>query len=550
MSSVLDRLLARSGKTRAGLHARSRTASALRRRGVEDSAELRRILGLPRRSSAEIPDLSSVLRLPGSTGRLREAQNLALADLDEVGLVAPMPVGSGKTLITLLSAYVLAINPSRALLLVPAALRERTRRSAKEYAKDWPVVLPELLGYEELGRPDRADAIDALSPDLIIADEAHYLRNRNAARTRRVERYLQAHPQCRFVPLSGTLDSGSLLDCAHLYRWALGDRSPLPADSDAVTWSKALDAERWDHGQRLAPGALGAFAESPDEDVGAAYSRFVKASPGVVSVHTEECPASLTISRWRPPMDARIGEMIRTVERDHVRPDGEPLTPADECRLVCQLLFRFWYRWDPLPPLEWLAARREWARFAREWTGFEGAPYDSEGQVKLAFPDRYAVWRAVEKTYTPRTVYEWEGTEAIDAVREWAGDDGIVWTSFRAVHEKLKLPYYSSHGLNAQGKHIEHARGPILASVKSCGKGQHLVQYDRAMIMTLPATNEPCEQLLGRHHRSGQKSDDVQVAIATGIEYLENVIRRVRSEADRISTRDGKPQKLTLATWT
>src|SRR5690606_29903278 len=81
-------------------------------------------------------------------------------------------------------------------------------------------------------------------PDLIVADEAQYLKNvKIAAVARRVARYLAANPKCRFCCMSGTLTKGSLLDYAHLLVWALRNGAPVPLDPDEQQdWANALDA--------------------------------------------------------------------------------------------------------------------------------------------------------------------------------------------------------------------------------------------------------------------------------------------------------------------
>src|SRR5262245_41067284 len=96
------------------------------KRMVEDSAELRRILALPRRRWEDQAPLyyekvSAYLRSPGGQQMLRAIQAATLVEMsDNKGLLAPISVGGGKTLISLLAFLVL--ESRRPLLLLPAKL--------------------------------------------------------------------------------------------------------------------------------------------------------------------------------------------------------------------------------------------------------------------------------------------------------------------------------------------------------------------------------------------------------------------------------------------
>ena len=163
---------------------------------VKHSDELRRILALPRRSLDDpqwvdlAEEMTEILRTPNGTMRLRPIQAMALHDIGVVGgLFAPIGVGEGKTLITLLAPFVLGAE--RPLLLLPASLIRKTERERRELAKHWLVSDVQMVSYEMLGRVQAASLLDRIKPDLIIADEVHKLKNRKAAVTRRVARYMR-----------------------------------------------------------------------------------------------------------------------------------------------------------------------------------------------------------------------------------------------------------------------------------------------------------------------------------------------------------------------
>ena len=105
---------------------------------VRPSAELERIVALPRRTASVTPDevasLHEDLCLPNGTRRLRPIQALALAEARRAGgLFAPIGVGAGKSDIALLLPKVMGSKV--AVLLVPANLRE------KVFQQDYPTLV-------------------------------------------------------------------------------------------------------------------------------------------------------------------------------------------------------------------------------------------------------------------------------------------------------------------------------------------------------------------------------------------------------------------------
>ena len=141
------------------------------------STALARILALPRRrpcDEALVRELSACLTEPGCSAHLRPAQAVALRELYcERGLFAPMRVGAGKTLVSLLAAPMLGAR--RPLLVVRGEDRDKTIADFARYrSAGWRVQLPRLATYSLLGHPRHADDLPEMRPDLIIMDEAHH----------------------------------------------------------------------------------------------------------------------------------------------------------------------------------------------------------------------------------------------------------------------------------------------------------------------------------------------------------------------------------------
>src|SRR5690348_3083142 len=98
---------------------------------VRHTIDFDRIVALPRRRLSERAAvawahvLTNEYRLPGGTMALLPWQGFALAEAAENdGALLVLPVGFGKTLISFLAPTVM--NAARPILIVPAALREKT----------------------------------------------------------------------------------------------------------------------------------------------------------------------------------------------------------------------------------------------------------------------------------------------------------------------------------------------------------------------------------------------------------------------------------------
>jgi hypothetical protein len=242
---------------------------------VPGSADLVRVLGLPYRDPVNLDQaqglVSSVTKRLARTrttpctcqklGRpcittLLPAQAWALDEAPRAnGLIAPIGVGHGKTGLDLLISMVMGGKST--VLLVPPRLVTQIELDYQAWAQHFEVpqlvtsnrsfVRPgypivHVVPYSRLSRAGASDLLTALSPDLIVADEAHKLRHAQTATTARVLRRFVAHPDTRLCAWSGTLTSSSIKDYAHLAALCLREGSPLPLDPSVVNeWAEALD---------------------------------------------------------------------------------------------------------------------------------------------------------------------------------------------------------------------------------------------------------------------------------------------------------------------
>jgi hypothetical protein len=495
--------------------------------------------------------MTAALRTPAGSWTLRPVQAVALAEIAQgPGALLPIRVGGGKTLISLLAGTV--CRAKRPLLLLPAHLREKTLREYDELREHWRLpAFVRIESYQQLSTVASASMLEEYEPDLIIADEAHYLKNTKAACTRRMRRYIEAHEgRVKFVAMSGTITKRSIADFAHLALWALHTSSPAPTHYRAIEeWSLALDAKVPD-GRRLELGAL--------ERLGRYRDRLVQ-TPGVVA--TQEPPLAIPLIirgelvEAPPECERALAHLRATWET----PDGHPIVDGIAAwRHAQELALGFFYRWNPRPPAWWLIARKAWVGTCREILRTNRRNLDTEYQTVLAVQSGYYptarpvldAWLAARDKFEPNTEPVWLSDHAVNRIAAWMAEGpGIVWTAHRALGQRFGSLYYGPEGLNPAGRPIEkHPKGaPLVASVAANGTGRNLQAWSRNLIASAPPSGSTWEQLLGRTHREGQQAREVTADVLFGcVEALEGFWRAVQDAAYAEEV-TGQSQKLTHA---
>ncbi len=513
---------------------------------VRRSQELTRILALPRRAVQAddlvslVKGLTDVLRTDGGRQQIRPVQALALHDIGTVGGgFLPVGVGEGKTLISLLAAYVL--DAKRPLLLLPASLIEKTKRDRAAYAKHW--LVPNhirLFSYDMLGRTQSAAELETYKPDLIISDEVHRLKNRRAACTRRVSRWMHDHPETMFIGMSGTIMRKSLKDFAHILRWALKDGAPIPkTEQEIEEWASALDepnpgvpgAEL----TQLDPGALLELctpeqrALDPVQAARKGFRSRLVETPGVVATagEGERVDCSLYIRAHVLKVQPITEQHFATLRGMWQRPDGKEFEQGVEVWACArQLALGLHYEWSPPPPEPWMTARKAWSKYVRNVLAYSRT-LDSPLEVINAIDagrihdegNVLAKWRAVRDTFQPITVPVWHDTSALEFCADWAKRSGIVWTEHHHFATRLAketgLPYFGESGFSRDGTYIEDApAGPIIASIRANKDGKNLQhRWSRNLIVSPPEGWDVWQQAIARTHRPGQTADEVEVDV-------------------------------------
>ena len=566
---------------------------------VAHTAELQRVAELPRRAwtQADLEQLAGELttilslrspacgpnapdavlcKVCGCPLRLKLPQALALHDIGtEGGLFGPIGVGEGKTLITLLAPVVLGAR--KPLLLIPANLIEKTQRERLELSRHWhiPNTL-RLFSFTKLGLVQSADELETYAPDLIICDEVHKLKNKRAAVTRRIARYMHDHPLTKFVGVSGTVMDKSLSDFAHISIWALKLRAPVPTTTEDIEqWAAALD-EGVDPLARMRAGALlifctpGELAEHP-EHVAArhGFRRRLTETPGVVATvgEGEHVDCSIYVTGIRHPVKPVTEANFLRLRKDWKTPEGEQsitadgeglMRAADVWRHAQEMALGLYYRWNPAPPQEWLTARTNWNAFVRE-TISRGRTYDSMLHVANGCDAGHLdgttldAWRLVRDTFVPNVEAVWFDDSAIEWCVEWLKKPGLLWTEHRFFAQRLAeiagVPYYGAKGYDGRN-YIEDERpgSSAIASIDANREGRNLQKlWNRNLLVCPPSSSAWIEQVIARTHRPGQAADEVIVDVLLGCRENWDAVQKAIVGAQAVKDITGKMQKLLLA---
>lgn len=602
---------------------------------VPMSAELARVLALPRRpqldtQSARGQALADMMTARWSRGeracrcaeidpkvaagkrqclkRLKPVQAWVLYEMGITGgMLAHVPVGSGKTAIGLLS--LLALEPlgvQHGVLLVPPNLLGQLVRDYELIAEHFRVPqiyvhgverrfevpgAPKLnvIPYSRLSQPTSSAWLRDLRPDAIIADECDRLRDPDGAGSSRVIRYFVEHGDTRFCGWTGSLTDSSLGDYAHLAALALREQSPLPLDKMVVAeWARALD----DSDNPAPPGELGRFCgeDLDPEDTDAVregYRRRLAETLGVVISTEASVDVDIVIEeRAAPPLPAIVEEALHKVRTCWVRPDTLVGSDIDEelvdamqvakcARELASGIFNRW-RFDPIngvPQLEedideWLDARKDFNRELRyklskrdEWLD---SPHLCEQAAMRFHGDRpprddrpvwgsttWPRWRDIKTKVKPTTeACRVSDYLAVDAARWALEHNGIVWYAMvdfgKWVAELSGLPLHT--GGPKAGERIQNEVGgrSIIASIQSHGRGRDGLQalFCEQLICQLPSSASMWEQCLGRLHRQGQSAAEVRAWFYAHTDEIRSALDTALGRANYVRGTLGAQQKI------
>lgn len=569
-----------------------------------EEVEMQRILGLPINHwpDPEDTEISSFERMNAEAflagERLFTRQIAAIEAYEQTGgLLAPISVGGGKSGIALLIAKAaLAAGLKKIILLVPPQLaRSMMTRHIPEWRRRIPLASLTfhmvagksravrenitdsgapgvyVFPYSFLSVPDTMDMLEGISPELVIADEAHNLRHPRAARTKRLMHFLEQ--DCQFAGMSGTMTSKRISDYHHLANAALGSGSPLPIkQSVAHRWGQVLDVSRGGYPDAYTRKILEPIVDwakaTTDEDLGSgveacrrAYQRRLVTAPGVVATSDMPEPSLLFVNDPAPEPGEKLLEIVKQVN-GYETPDGEPIDHAIHThQWHIELAAGFYYSqvWptidelitnrkiekpeaEALLHLSKLHLKAQAAYHSALRDFFEESPpgLDTPREVGRAIslewdsiPDDLAhLWREMHEADFPGRLKRKQIPVRVDdfkirAAVAWAKKHktGIIWYIHRevglwlteALAEAGMAPLFAPAGANEE---IEAVGDPelggqgdriVVASVGAHGTGRNLQAFREQLFVEWPREASLCEQAVGRVHREGQEADEVVI---------------------------------------
>ena len=537
--------------------------------------------------------------------RLKDIQCEALLTLKRYsGLFAPIGVGHGKTIISLLAGKVL--DKPMTILLVPPDIIEQTEKDAEaikeklhpeldyisinqwsrterrsyDFSKKNLVIFP----YSFLSISDSYELLYAIQPDLIVADEAQNLKNTSSAKTKRIMKLLNEHPGIDFVCLSGTITKKSIFDYVHLIKRCLREESPLPtAYLDLVALDEALtdpyhnfisiENELLRRYVERCPSTK-AIAEKdiiPQEKMRKAFAYGLVNAPGVVATDGQAVDASIYIYNKKKEVPTVVDDKLSFLEDTWVNPSGDEIPDIlGFYRTATQLASGFYTRllWPENTSTEALEQHLLLNRLnaaIRKWLNRRSRPgLDTEGLILKALADKSRGVKSLQVFYDeyieardacafiPKRIRSvtWVSKYKIKEAVAWKRP-GIIWYYWdamgRALSKAMPEAIYCPAGKPL--KDMQNPNSTLICSILAHHTGKNLQHFHEQLVVEVPTSAAMWEQLLGRTHRLGQESDTVETNIIAYTNFEQKLLKNVINQAQYIQGTGAGSQKILIADW-
>ena len=534
-----------------------------------ENQELDRILALPPRIVADPEDVEITSFETLSAESFDLGERLLPTQVDAINTFAecrggffPIGVGFGKSGISLMVSQIAFDRgwARKILLMVPVHLvnglmkrhipewRKRVnlslqfhvlagqpknvRKRIAESGAPGVYVMP----YSLMSSTDANDLLAAIDADMVVADEAHKLKNPRSACTKRLMHFVKNReeaPICVFM--SGSMTTKSVMDYHHLIDAALGDGSPLPRkQSLAYTWGLVIDSNGSPSPglvantfSRIITWANNAFQEEKAKfNTGAAIKNARNAfrarlttTPGVVATADDRPAASLAIDNWEcGDHGMELQDLIYRCKEEYVTPQGEPIDHAIHVYKWLRELSSGFYNSLVWPETETFAKNRRisveeaGSRIARSKEHleaqqayhselrefFKDAPIglDTPTDVGLAISRGNAeIPGSLARLWHEMKGLDFEGRPdrisipvrvddyKIQAVVKWAKEykTGVIWTYHREFGE------WCMEALTAAGLNPAHAPSGADELIESLGDPGRGGKGDRLVVASIPA---------------------------------------------------------------
>lgn len=493
-------------------------------------------------------ELTSILRTPNGTMRLRDVQGLILLGADgggagrQGGVFSNASVGIGKTLCFALLLSI--IGGERPLIFTEAANIPQMKADFERFRLHWRFpTYYQIKSYDTLSNDP--ELLDGLRPTFVGLDEAQNIKTvKESGRAKKMDRWRRQNPTVPMACLSGS--PGEDFDqYAHLMVWAVpalgSDRGgPIP-----------LSAE----GRPEGPEFRELCTRLREDD---AFHRQwwerIRAWPGIVISSETYTGTPLHIRHMILPTPAEMLPHWERLRGDGEAPDGWVLDTGvgEQYQLARMFADGMFYEHDPRPPITYTEPRKAWFAMCRDvieaGDSMPGGPYDTPGEVAAAVMagrlprGPLEAWLRVKDTYRPVTRTAWLSREPLEWMAAWGRKraplaertqgGSIIWVSHIGVGEELARmtgwPYFGDGARDARTRrHISTICKPcgrgekidpvIIVSDKSCATGKNLQwRYHRNLFKNPPSNWKWSEQRLGRTHRPGQYADRVEAEMVYG----------------------------------
>ncbi len=539
------------------------------------------------------------LKTPAGDMVANSMQAIGLIELaDYGGVFLQGGVGKGKTLFGALCPSVVE-GCERPLLVVPAGLRDdKTPRELRKYAEHWKIRPIRIDAYETISRASGGHVLGikvcetcsgtkcepgarpgpcslckgvkgetpcegckgsgsrippckvcrgtgrgakwvGYLPDLLIFDEGHRLKNRRAACTKKVMRYVKQRRAdgftVRVVIMSGTMAKRELEDFAHLAWLVNPEMCPVPSQDhqgEIKLWGGCLN-EGVKESCWVEPGALelfGGTGETPLTRARTGVRDRIFETPGYIATKENDVAGcTLIVKCHQIPVPPEVQDAFASIKKWIMPCSGLSIGSGIELWRHCrELATDFYYRPKVPPPVEWMNKRKAWHKGLRAELRNNRRMLDSEEMVEAevraqgkthSLWEVYEDWCKIKPSYDLDNEAVWVSTYCLDYVRDLAEKLGpcLIWTEWPIVGQRiakaLGIEYYGQGGLNSKGAYIELEDGSrsAVASIRANNTGRNLQTiWSKAVVTSAPPTGTENEQMIGRLHRPNQLADEVE----------------------------------------